>query len=483
MTALAVITGMTLTAIMGMLFIRLIAPHTSSLEKLSLGYGIGLGLLAELLLLISMGGVKLTRWTSFATLVALLAVLCILCSKRRRKGRQRRATDPLPGVPLATLDLLIIILLLILSTSALVFDLYMPITNYDGLQTYDSRAQLIFMTGNITLEKGHRDVFLLYADYPILVTLAHSWVYFLAGGIINPKFLYALYYSSFMLIIYSLISRSFSSRTALICVLLFATMPFSFSLATQAGSSGIYAYYLGLGGLYLCQWIRNRRPGDLIISAVLLGLASFTRIITEPFFLVALFVALLFSLKAIRKNIIPLSVFCLVFAAFWLPWKLFLIFTQNVASKQLLGTFFREGFFTIEMWRIREVFIRTFWVHCFQWKTFYPHYGVIWHCFALSIVLFPREIRRNLPVLIALCGYIVTVFASMYFTRIFKGYSDPAWFLLMGGSGRRMIMVAVPLLVYYMASPVERALQWLSGINAGGVKQEKGDALSIFQEF
>jgi hypothetical protein len=319
-------TGIILVWLFGFWTARLLSNRNNFWEESSLGFILGIGIFTFLWFLLNLVGIKYNLLSGF-TLVLGLNVLVLFIS--RIKYGKRFLKIELNTQYLSRLNFLEkfgIGMLVFLFISAFIQNLYWPIKYWDSLVLYDFRARLFAETGfmQVAISRGY------FFGYPLLTSLAHTWVYILGGS--NPSFLYTFFYFSFLLNFAINVKKTGLSRLPVIAMtLLAAVSPRLFEHTQWAYTNLPYTIYIVLGSIYLYWGIKKRDIGAYIISALLVGLSTWTRT-AEPFWFSSIIVATVCPVILVKKWYWPL-IYVSVVLVFMLPWRFFLsIYNQGSAN-------------------------------------------------------------------------------------------------------------------------------------------------------
>lgn len=426
--------GILLTVLFGLLVSLVISVKIHPLERLGLSYVLGLGLLTFLMFLGYVVGLKFTLTnTTVILLVSIIFLLILTRNSIKSFFRELKALKKFPSFSLS--EKLIIFVLVGLFIYSFVLSLYWPVADWDALALYDFRAKIFVDTGAMVegIRRGY------FFGYPLLSSLADAWIYFLGGN--NPKFIYSLFFFTFILMFYGATRRIGARRTALLSTLLLATTSSIFSHSTMVYTNLPYTVYLVMGTVYLYFWLIKKETGYLFLSALMIGLSTWTRS-TEPFWLTTLVIVVLYSL--VRKKPTQLLLYLLIFFSIQQPWK---IYESQMAGKAFSTTSqISVGLSTvltgIDFDRIRQVLeyiyqnVISFW---------YPILLLFLAVIFLQIKNFFRQ--QNLIFLIMI---IINFLFLLVGTYIFS-FSPFQWKEI-PGSAARMSMFFIPLFIFYVAS-------------------------------
>jgi len=310
-----VIIGILLIVLFGYGLANLLILKGELFEKICLGYILGIGIFTFVWFLLNLVKIPYTLLSGSVLLIILNIIVFIL--NRLKFGRYFGNVNLSFKyfMKLNTLEKVILGIIGFLCLSALIQNLYWPVMYWDSLVLYDFRAKLFADTGFMmaAITRGY------FFGYPLLTSLSHTWVYLLSG--INPSFLYGLFYLGFVFVMFFNFKKLNLNRSfVLLLTLIVAISPRLFDHTQWAYTNLPYTIYLVLGSIYLYFGVRKKDLGIFVISALLVGLSTWTRS-AEPFWLSCVVMAVVSSLF-IKKWLWPL-VYTTTVGLLMLPWRLF----------------------------------------------------------------------------------------------------------------------------------------------------------------
>lgn len=323
----------------------------------------------------------------------------------------------------------------------LLANVFWPISDWDALALYDFRARVFLIDTNL-IHAAISNIYFL--TYPLLTSLAHLFVYQI--GFSNPKFIYSLFYLSFVVIFYYSLRRNVSENKAMFFTVVASIIPEVFTHSMKAYTNLPYAVYLACGIFYLYEWIKNKRISYILLSAILVGLSSWVRS-TEPFWGVPLFAVFLFAL--ITKNWKAFIYYLVIIFAFRLPWNMF---ENYINASRVIPSISNNPslsyFGIIKSIRLDGLLHVTSFVYNYVFST----WGLAFMGFVLiaSKAMFDWK-RKSTQFLYMILLFYIVLFAG---TVVFSiGY--PEWDTI-PDSARRMSIFLLPLMIYSIALNAER---------------------------
>jgi hypothetical protein len=307
--------GLSLIVLFGYRLSHIFLPEAEKLEQISLGFFLGIGIFTFIWFLLNWIGIPYNLMSGLIILTTLNVILFLFDKYLSKPKNKNVFLDLTYFSKLNIFEKFLLGVIVFLCVSALVQCVYWPIRYWDSLVLYDFRAKVFVETGfmQAAIARGY------FFGYPLLTSLAHTWVYLLGGK--NPTFLYALMYIFLLTNFFINIKKLKIARTLTIFFTgLVAISPRLFDHTQWAYTNLPYSIYLVLGSIYLYFGIKKKNLGAFIISALLIGLSTWTRS-TEPFWLSFIVVAALYSVF-IKKWFWPVFYIAIV-GSLMLPWRLF----------------------------------------------------------------------------------------------------------------------------------------------------------------
>ncbi len=399
------------------------------LEKLALGFLVGIGFHTLVLFILNIFGYKFSPGNAFFVLtmeVVFAIFLNLLSSKFRVNGNKKntKLDDKLD-----LLEKLGFSLLAILFMSSLAHNLYWPIADWDALTLYDFRARVFAETGFMDQVLSiHR----YYLGYPLFTSITHTVVYLY--GSTNAHFVYSLFYGSFILLFFKRLSVVVQRKKALFFALALALTGEIYSHSTLAYTNLPYTIYYSLGLIYLFSWLRTKSIGDLITSALLVGLSSWVRS-SEPFWVAPVIVVALvtFVERSWGKGLF----YALAVLGFKAPWNAF------------LRSFYPD---TTSSWVVQQkvdlylLFYRFIEVATYVAKNVIKKEMLLYAMFALSLFLIKKKEKSTKIFASIIILNMLIVFGGIYV----YSFVYAKW-VLVGDSVSRMSMIFIPLVIFFLA--------------------------------
>ena len=412
-----------------------IAPKHNPTGRLGLSYLLGVGIFTLIEYITNLLGLKLTFGHS-VLIFMVLSLPLTLFQRTRYKNFWNEFMKSNKNFHPGTAEKITLGAIVFFIVSSFVNTLYWPVYVWDALTLYDFRAHVFVQTGFIkSALAGLSSSF--YYFYPLLTSLAHSTVY-LAGGQ-YPQFLYSMFYLSLALVFYGFLREFISQKLSLIFTLVLLTAPRMFEQSIISYTNLTYMTYFSLAVIYFYIWDKKRTGGYLILSAILTGLATWTRSL-EPFWLATFGIIIVVSLY--RKRFFDPILFAVFFFPIQQVWKIFqssLGQGSSTVSEVTTSASFLANMFNIEKWAG---------VLSYLYGNVILLWGPLFVLFiAVSVISLTTKERRKwfLMVLITwglLAFFAIATYGFTFYVGWYGGVSD---------SAARVSMVFYPLFVFCIA--------------------------------
>jgi hypothetical protein len=415
--------------ILGLEITIILGVKVSLLERLSLSFLLGIGFSTfTVFLLAAMFNLNFNLINTFAVLTS----LCVISFMFKFKGIISFFKNiKLRKVKISSKMAIFWGFILSIFAYTLLVNSFWPVSDWDALALYDFRAKVFLIDTNLihaAFANGY------FVQDPLLTSLAHLFVYQVGLG--NPKFIYSLFYLSFIIIFYYSLKRNVSENKAILFTVILALVPEILTHATMAYTNLAYTVYLCSGIFYLYDWIRNREHSSIFLSAVLVGLSSWVRI-AEPFWLIPFLVAIIIFIK--KKKWKEFVYYPAIILTLYLPWKLFMDYVNRIISPVSNAT----GLDYLGI--LREVNAeRILLVVNYLYKYVFSTWGLIFLLFLLVVIKAVTNLKRdnNIFLYITLFSFIFFFAGALIFSITYPGWQN------IPESARRTSIFIIPMIIF-----------------------------------
>lgn len=424
----------------GLPMVLLIYPKANSATAIGLSFPIGIGVFTLLMFITNLAGIRFSLSNELIHWILVSAPLVILARKRLKnffveafRGVRNSKLLPVEKVMLGVLTFLI--------ATSFVNTFYWPVHIWDSVVLYDFRGHVFADTGFM------REAFIdgYYYNYPLLTSLAHAIVYL--GGGRYPQFLYSLFYLSLGVSFYGFLREFVSRKTGLFFTLLLLVAQPIFYHSLISYTNLPFTVYLSLGAICIYLWDREqtlrdkkKETGYLVLSALLVGLSTWTRSV-EPFWAAILLIVFIVSIHRKKYWNIPIYVFIL------LPMRqIWITFQNSLAGGGAAGL--------AGMVNYKELLLSLFdigrWgqIMVYLYKYVVIPWGPIFAAFILAIVaVFLRKKQKKLFLIFLITFVFLAVLVA---GTIQLSITVDFWYRI-GDAAERLSMLFYPFFIFCIA--------------------------------
>lgn len=450
------IIGLFLTFALGYLFIVLLDAKLGNYERLSLAAVIGLGLMTQLLFGLELLHIQYSTISILSSLLGIDLFLLLISFRKviRLEGNfneklLRKWGRSLKEFP--RIEKVFFFGLLLLIMSAFIRALYWPVWYWDSLALYDYRARIFTAVGGIA--KSAVLSSLPMHSYPPMTSLAHTFIYILGGGGANPQLIYPFFYLALIATFYASLRKYCQRWASLLVTLSLASTPLFVEFSANAYTNLPYAFYFGMGTVYLYRFIKEGGWALLVLAGVLLGLSGWTRSPTEQFFAVDLLI-----LTAVcfwkRKYFLAPIILTFLFVVLALPWRVYVADVLRLApvSAEVTNAMSSGLSQPLDLGKLLTVIVLLL-------GSIKTVSGTSLTLVILVSVFFPKSVRKNfLLFLIIFLNFAILAAGSYSFSISWEDWKDS-----IANSADRLSMIFPPIALYYSAINIPPFLNKLKG--------------------
>lgn len=313
-------------------------------ERLSLAFGLGMGLIAWQMLAMTLLGVPLALGIILAPWAAAwLIYLTALAWRRQPRGQSGRGWAFSWRLAFAwrlqPLELGLLAVLSVVVLAVIVRATFHPVFEWDGWAIWDLKARAFYWQHGLLPFITDAYYSTSHLDYPVLYPLAGTFVYLVLGRITDGvSVLPAAGYGATLVVVYSALRRYGSRRAlALALTLGLAVTPNILFWSQQFYAEAPLLFYWLASSLWLFFYLRQPVGSWLWLSAVLAGFATQTKI--EGLMLVAPALGALALRAALaapgaqrRQAWQAAGLYVAIVGTLYLPWGLYQSFGTNIPT-------------------------------------------------------------------------------------------------------------------------------------------------------
>jgi hypothetical protein len=307
--------------LLGALALRVILGRLDRLANISLSFGLGAGLFAWFVFILSWTGIPLNKITILGSYVAIMIALALLARRFPLQPANQSITEKSDGkIALWTTRGLWVVILLMIAMSAFLA-VGLSYFGWDDIARWTVKAYGIALQGSVISAANWGGVGLSYPlNIPILVSIFRI----LDGDLLpGSKLVFPIFYASILVGCYRFwVLQGLRKWIASLGVLLLASTPIFFTHAYMGYANLPFTFYLVAGLLWSIEGMQVGETRKTLLGGTLLALAVLTRPEGLEMLLVsivALVIARLFTASG-RMKILP---FLLPVVILTVPWYLF----------------------------------------------------------------------------------------------------------------------------------------------------------------
>jgi len=430
---------------LGILITSLLVPDARFVERLAMGYGLGLGLATLVMFCLSAIGILLSAQTTAIALAFVAIVLGVVLWRCKPGALVLRTESVNPGYKgnsqkfhtwKRVLALAIATTVLLTILASFVIALYWPICSWDAMAIWGVKGKAIAASGTVTsLKYGVHHHYPLH--FPLMISLAS-----LLDGDELVKTLLSLTFAALLAVLCSNLRRFCGPLTSWLATLALATTPLLLEHSTIAYANLTMSFYYTASVLYLLNYINCGELGFLLLSGLMAGIATWTR--PEGLLLLGLnaLVLLVFSLR--RRSLRSILFYILPSCCFAFPWAMYSRYVLKIPNPfwsyavTAITNLLTGHVDWDKLAMILQYFGRTVGV--------YTRWGGVWIAFLAMAILCIDRLKRHSYLLLIILLNVAAVILMYYATPEINPLS---WWLSTGFD--RMILHFFPLLVFTAA--------------------------------
>ena len=445
-------------SLIGYCFVSIILKDkkdSSALERFALAFIIGTGILTIEMLFFSLLQVPLSITGLMIPLVIVLIPLAAIIIKRKScfvdlAGWKELFKEIFSGrKDNQSLILFFAEKALIAAISIKIFyvlfeTLIKSVVGFDAFAYWSMKAKIIFAEKGIAATQETLKYYKsFHGSYPAHIPLLETWMAICLGSWhdVLIKIFFPVFFLCTIFIIYSSLRRSKKRTASLFFAFLFSSLPFATYHAAIAYADLPIAVYYTASILFLYRFIKERGTPFLIISAIALGMAGWTK--NEGLAIVFLNFIILISFLTFVKNLDlkekakQFFVYAGTILLFVLPWEIFKKSYKFPVSHDQMPQISK----LLENFERLPVIIIKFYEKMF----FSGNWQLLWLLVLLTIIFYFRKVFSP-PRIYLLSALILNLLLLGFIYYSTRSYG----FLLDGTTLNRNLLLFSPLAVFFI---------------------------------
>ncbi|MBF0216184.1 MAG: hypothetical protein HQL30_04220 [Candidatus Omnitrophica bacterium] len=403
---------------------------------LSISFGMGFGILAQIMLLFGVTGIPFS-FGMISLCLALLSCLIFLylITQKIALISLKPVTCSYPGIKVLSLYLSAALFLLLVFYYIFWRALNIPVYTYDAVHFIAYNAKVLFFEKNLIPIKN-----IEHSSYPLQVQFIETWIS-LALGAWNDqwiKVIFPLALLSFCVLFFSFLKRKRNSLCAIFGVILLLSSNLLVFHSTISYRDIFLMYFMNGNLLLILYWISSKNDSFLYLASFFAGFGTFTKLEGTLYFVISLITLFIItgnvnsnSVKqralSLLKYFIPGATICISFyfvktAMGIPPEKAFIHIGLSNFSRipSILTVFFKDLFLT-------------------------GNWNIVWSLLVASAVMNFRKITANKEI------FFLSAFAGMFFLFYFMNGLFTDNYEWLGGPGSITAVSRIVLHIYPVA--------------------------------
>ncbi len=274
MSLFSLLNSLLLPAAFGVVIIRMLLPHRiPSLVVWMMGYGLGIGLLAQLMLILGILHIPYT----FGSISAPVALIITIASwyKLRHPDSQVNTPRTEHRTPLSAVDCALMGFIIYQIIFVFWETFFIPVYKWDVIATHAFNAKILFHEQSLAFVKNFPT-----RAYPLQVPLLEMWVA-LNLGHWDDQLIKSIFFPMFLSLItffYYFFSGTTNRRWGLIAVVFLLSSNLLINHASNGYRDLMMGYYNAAVFISLFLWHHRREHGWLVLAALFSACCSFVKL-------------------------------------------------------------------------------------------------------------------------------------------------------------------------------------------------------------
>lgn len=378
------------------------------LPKLAISYGLGIGILSQLMLILSILEIPLKLNNIRLPLIFLIILLTIYYFMKAQKQNPLQEISTQSIKPSFLQQRLILLMFFYIGYNILFIlwrTFYFPIQHWDAMATIGFKAKVMFFDQTI-----HR-LNLPWGSYPLLVPFTESWTAINLGywDDILVKTMFPIISICLLIVQYSFVKEITNKLWGMISLCLTLSSNFYIMHSSIGYRDIVISYYSCVSIILLLIWNKHAHAGLLVLASLFTGFVTFTKLEGTGyiFILYALFILILTCRKSLN-----LSAKLKYLTIYLIP--SFLIFIAFHLYKNLIGVTNLDQ--RTQLLNPDQILFRfkTTCLVFFENLFLTGNWNLVWFLLLISIVLRWRVLRNQEETF--LTGLTLLMFFGLYFS-------------------------------------------------------------------
>ncbi len=377
------------------------------LEKWSISFGLGVGVLSCEMLFLSMMGLKFNTVVMIVPWIVLFMI--VLYKNKGKIDFKKMITSPKALQSISRIEFVLLMGITFEIIMVVIEAVIQPIHGMDSMAMWSYKSKIFFFEGsvpwNLINVQGFRQ-----PSYPLLTSLMETWVYLWIGEISDwlINLMRPFFFLSLLIVCYFSMRRFMERKFSLLFLFILSSVPIFTHISAQRLADVPLSFFYFIAIVALFRWMENPTNKDAILAGLFLGFAMFTKQEGKALFAVTFLVLTSFCFfnthkgtKKILRHILLVSAIAIGITG---PWDFYVLYHGLGVGHDVLAVFSKLG----------EV--PSFMSHWFYRMTTLYFWNILWPSFLLITILFHNYGLFHLKGRII---YIYSVIPIYFFLLIF----------------------------------------------------------------
>jgi hypothetical protein len=438
-----IIIALFIVFLLGLSIINTISKEFTTLEKIGASFLIGIGAETIFMFILDVLGIRFT-----GSLLIVMSIICIILMNFKNIIHYKEWISSkklsLPKIGIKDVDLtwvFFFVLTCYLVYASVAKSLYWPTYAYDNVAGYDLMGKVMAEEGKISNSLFNNDGKPINGlsnrvKYPPLVAGSFAFAYLF--NLEMSKIMTSLFFIFYAILFYATLRQCTTKKSSIIFTFFAIISPEFFAFTSLSTTNIPTAIYATFGMIYLFFWVDKRDIKYLLISAIFMGLITWSRNDSVTFSIVGVFILIYYSIKnkTLKELIIFISIAFIPFVSWTLYGKFKIDISQNV--------FFDR----IDLDYSRAIFILD-WIKNLILNT--SLYGITFYAFAIAIVLNINKIFNDNATKLLVIILLSWILYSAVYYQLDPVKMGSSLDKIMQASYKRGLFAFIPVIWFYVA--------------------------------
>ncbi len=354
------------------------------LERWSISFGFGVGVLSCEMLFLSMMGLKFNPVVMIIPWIALFMI--VLYRDRGNIDFKKMIISLIDLRSISRIEFVLLMGITFEIIMVIIEAVIQPIHGMDPMAMWSYKSKVFFFEGSVPLNLIDLQEF-RQPSYPLLTSLMETWIYLWMGEISDwlINLIRPLFFLSLLIIFYFSIKRFMERKFALFFLFILSSVPIFTHISAQRLADIPLSFFYFVAIVALFRWMENPNNKDAIMAGLFLGFAMFTKQEGKALFAVSFLVLTLFCFfnthEGIEKKLRHIFLISAIAIGITGPWDFYVLSHGLGVGHDVLAVFSKLGevpyFMSYWFYRMTTLYFwNIFWPSFLLITIFFRNYGL-----------------------------------------------------------------------------------------------------------